>query len=80
MKTQLGKKFTAEQVYEEHIKNWIERRKMKFPDVCDNSIEFQLKDIIYYESILNMGIWHYHYNDFDSAKIWVLEHPDDVFI
>ena len=51
---------------------------MKFPDMCDNCV--QLKDIIYYESILNMGLSHYHYNDFDSMKMWALDHPDDVFI
>lgn len=78
MKTQLGKKFIVEQVYKEHIHNWLERRKMKFPDMCDNCV--QLKDIIYYESILNMGLSHYHYNDFDSMKMWALDHPDDVFI
>ena len=78
VKTQLGKGFTAKQVYEEHRQNWIQRRKMKCPDVRNDFV--QLKDIAYYESRLKMGVWRRHHNDFDSVKMWALEHPDDVFI
>ena len=78
MKAQLGKGFTAKQVYEEHRQNWILRRKMKLPDMRDDFV--QLKNIAYYESRLKMGVWRRHYNDFDSVKMWALEHPNDVFI
>ena len=78
VKIQLGKAFTAKQVYEQHTHNWIQRRKMKCPDVRDDFV--QLNDIAYYESRLKMGIWRCHHNDFDSVKMWTLEQPDDVFI
>ena len=53
MKAQLGKGFTAKQVYEEHMQNWILRRKMKLPDMRDDFV--QLKDIVYYESRFENG-------------------------
>ena len=27
-----------------------------------------------------MGVWRRHHNNFDSVKMWALEHPNDVFI
>ena len=51
---------------------------MKCLDVCADIV--QLRDIAYYDSRLKMGVWRRHYNDFDSMKMWVLEHLDDVFI
>ena len=78
VKTQLGKGFTAKQVYKEHKQNWIQRRKMKCPDMRDDFV--QLKDIAYYESRLKMGVWRRYHNDFDSVKMWALEHQNDVFI
>jgi len=47
-------------------------------DVRDDFV--QLKNIAYYESRLKIGVWRRYYNDFDSVKMWALEHPDDVFI
>ena len=78
VKGQLCKGLTAKQVYEEHMQNWIMMRKMKLPDMRDDFV--QLKDIAYYESRLKMGVWRHHHNDFDSVKMWALEHPNDVFI
>ena len=51
---------------------------MKLPNMRDDFV--QLKDIAYYKSILKMGVWRYHHNDFDSVKMWALEHPNDIFI
>ena len=73
MKLQLGKGFSATHVYEECMQNWIQRRKMDSPNMCDDFV--QLKDILYYENRLKMGVLCRHHNDFDNVKIWDFEHP-----
>lgn len=51
---------------------------MKCPDIRDDFVE--LNDIAHYKSILKMRVWRHHNNDPVSVKMWVLEHPNDVFI
>ena len=78
MKAQLGMGFACKQVYEEHRQHWILWRKIKHPDMRDDLV--QLRYIAYYKSILKMGVWRRHHNEFDSVKMWALEHLNDVFI
>ena len=54
VKTKLSEGFTSLQVFEEHKRNWTDRRKRKLSFIRDNFIE--LRDIAYYEYYAKMGI------------------------
>ena len=78
VKTKLSEGFASLQVFEEHKRNWTERRRLKLPFVCDDFIE--LRDIGYYAHQAKMRIWHHHPNDFNSVKIWIEMYPKNIFM
>ena len=78
VKAQLSKGITAQQIYEEYRRDWIQRTKTKCADMRDEFV--QLKDIVYYESRLKMGVWRCHHNDVESVKMCALEHPTDTSV
>ena len=78
VKTKLSEGFTSLQVFEEHKRNWTERRKQKLSFIRDDFIE--LRDIAYYERCAKMGIWRRDSNDFSSVKMWTELYPENVFM
>ena len=78
VKTKLSEGFTSLQVFEEHKRNWTERRKQKLPFIRDDFVE--LRDIAYYERRAKMGIWRHDPNDFTSVKMWSELYPENVFM
>jgi hypothetical protein len=77
VKKKLSEGFTTFQIFGEHRRNWIERRRLKVPYTCDDFVE--LRDIAYYDRHAKMGVWHWDSNDFKSFRMWTELYPENVF-